>query len=175
MSLDFHLGELLDYITSAKKRCIMTGENTDNHGQWGYEKMCLGFSNFSSTEIVKFKKNPVFVIHYSGRMMPEFGEDEIGEEEAYKLTRRVHNFLNQCMLKVEIHRPFRGPEEVNLRIPEFPDLQYSARIREDCLIEDGGGKRVNFDHFFGNDSVILRRDNTSSIIWEGCYLGNLIK
>ena len=165
--------DMVDFLVHAKKEYIMAGKNIINKGQWGYEVERLGgLCSFGIRELVKFRKQPVFLISYTGHVMPEFMPEELGNEKAYFLARKVNNFLEQCCLKVEPSRPFRGPEEANIKIPGFSELQYAARADSDCLDKEG---RVSLDHFRGTDFVVINRDGILSTLWAGSYLGGRLR
>lgn len=170
-------GEMIEFLVHAKKEYVLAGKNIINKGQWSYEvERYGGLCSFGIREMVKFRKQPVLGIFYAGRLMPEFMPEAIGSELSFAHARKVNNFLNQCCLKVEPDRPFRGPEEADVRIPGFTDLQYAARIHENCLIEIGNGKRkADLDHFWGTEFVILNQDKKSSTLFEGGYLGGRLR
>jgi len=169
--------DMVDFLVHAKKEYIMTGKNIINKGQWGYEVERLGgLCSFGIRELVRFRRQPVFWMSYAGHLMPEFMPEIIGNDLSFTHARRVNNFLNQCCLGVEPSRPFRGPEEADIRIPGFPELQYVARIDEHCLIESEKGKRkADLNHFWGTDMVILNPDTKSSTLLEGGYLGGRLR
>lgn len=114
--MDVVLEDLAAFLVRAKRfTCAGDGTNVPPQrpnfrgmaypeGDWDYQNSYSGFYRASGQEIVRFQGKPVWVLAYSGGMLPEY-------HGQFKLARETFTFLKKALLQVEESRPFRGPPE----------------------------------------------------------------
>ena len=78
-------------------------------GDFDYRDSYAGFFSAPGQEVVRFKGIPVWVMAYSGGMLPQFRDADFAE--------RAFAFLKKALLLVKESRPFRGPN--NLKKGDF--------------------------------------------------------
>ncbi len=75
-----------------------------HEGDWDYRDSYAGFYRAPGQEIVRFQGKPVWVLAYSGGMLPEY-------HGQFKLAQETFTFLKKALWRVEESQPFRGPPE----------------------------------------------------------------
>jgi len=74
-----------------------------SEGEWKYRDSYTGFYAAPGQEVVRFKGVPVWAMAYSGGMKLK----DIGNE---KLAKQTFDFLKKALMKVDVSKPFRGPQ-----------------------------------------------------------------
>jgi len=120
------LEELANFLVKAKCKTY-AGDGTEvfpqrpgfkeleyKEGDWEYRDSYAGFYFAPGQEIVRFQGTPVWAMAYSGGMRPEHH----GNKEFAKQT---FTFLKKALSRVEVTRPFRGPENFHDGDYEYSD------------------------------------------------------
>ncbi len=115
-------------------------------GYWEYRDSYAGFYFAPGQEVVRFKKQPVWAMAYSGGMNSEYH----GNRSFAELT---YTFLKSALLKVEESRPFRGPRD-------YKDGDFEYIDKSDGDIKD----------FIGTEKILYQGKE----VFKQHYIGGLI-
>ena len=77
-------------------------------GPWEYRDSYVGYFMAPGQEYVRFKSQPIWTMAYSGGMRPEYHKQR-------DFAKQTFTFLKQALSRVEVSRPFRGPENFHDR------------------------------------------------------------
>ncbi|HLC77719.1 MAG TPA: DUF5680 domain-containing protein [Candidatus Nanoarchaeia archaeon] len=71
-------------------------------GDWNYRDSYVGFFMAPGQEIVRFQGEPIWVMSYSGGMLPDFRTD-------ISFAKETFGFLKRALLQIPEDAPYRGP------------------------------------------------------------------
>jgi len=96
-------------------------------GKWGYRDSYCGFFFAPGQEVVRYNKEPVWAMAYSGGMDKKYHGD-------VAFAKNTFNFLKLALAKVNIKMPYRGPKSYSQG-----DYKYKNSVKGDitdfCGIE----------------------------------------
>jgi len=140
--MEINLKELSNFLIKAKaetyarsgKEIISQREGFKemdfSDGDWYYRDSYSGYFMAPGQEVVRFKGQPIWAMAYSGGMLPEYHRNK-------DFAKQTFSFLKKALLKVELSRPFRGPERL-----EEGDWEYRDSSEGD--IRDFKGTEIIF-------------------------------
>ncbi len=100
-------------------------------GNWVYRDSYVGFYAAPGSEYVRINGIKIWSMSYSGGMTPEY----VGNEEFAKKT---YDFLKKALSKMEVSRPFRGPNHF-----KEGDFEYFDKSEGD-LTRFRGEEKITF-------------------------------
>ena len=176
--MTFDLEELAEFLVTAKKATyagdgaeVATPERPGfkelqfTQGDWDYRDSYAGFFLAPGQEVVRFQGRPVWAMSYTGGMTERFQNDQAFATQYAGLTEEelVPLFQSEAkqkvLGKVEVTRPFRGPEE----FLDTAEWTYQSKTKGD--ISDFLGEE--FIHHRGEDFM-------HKTVFKQAYLGGLI-
>ncbi|MDP3728292.1 MAG: DUF5680 domain-containing protein [bacterium] len=83
-------------------------------GPWEYRDSYVGYFMAPGQEYVRYNGQIVWAMAYTGGMVEEYREDK-------NLAKQTFQFLKQALQKIEVSRPFRGPNSLSLGDWEYRD------------------------------------------------------
>ena len=111
------LEELVDFLVRAKRQTY-AGDGKEitpqrpgfkeleyRENEWEYRDSYTGFYVAPGQEIVRFQRDPIWVMAYSGGMHPEHHGNK-------NFAQQTFAFLKKALLQVQKERPFRGPKRL---------------------------------------------------------------
>lgn len=115
-------------------------------GCYEYRDSYCGFYSAPGQEIVRFNGRPIWNMAYSGGMKKEFHGD-------LKFAKQTFNFLKECLKKVTIEKPYRGPDN-------FKENGYEYINKVEGSIEE----------FKGLEKILFK----GKVVFEQNYMGGII-
>jgi len=115
-------------------------------GDYSYRDSYSGFFFAPGQEVVRVKGKPIWAMAFSGGMLPEFYGN-------IDFSKQTFTFLKKCLLRVDVSRPFRGPEN-------FKEGDYEYKDSSEGDIRDFSGT----EHIFYKGKEVFRQH----------YIGGLI-
>jgi len=156
--MEINLGELAQFLVKAKSVSYAGDGKEIQSERPGFKELEFSDKDYTyrdsyagvffapGQEVVRFKGKPIWVMGYSGGMLPEFH----GNRE---FTHQTITFLKKCLLKVDTSRPFRGPEHFREN-----DFEYKDSSQGD--IRDFLGT----EHIFYKGREVFRQHYTGGLI-----------
>lgn len=156
---NLNLKELAEFLVEAKKKTYANADVKEakaqrpqfkeleyKKGKWEYRDSYCGFFFAPGQEIVRYNKQPVWAMAYSGGMNKKYHGNIVFAKETF-------GFLKSALAKVNTKIPYRGPKSYSLE-----NYKYTNNVKG------------NITDFSGTEKIFYKEKE----VFKQEYIGGLI-